>query len=194
MPRLTREQYFDAALAILGEHGPEALSLSVLCERVGVTKGSFYHHFHSMAALHRGMLDHWVDRIRHTPLDLGPPDARRLTTLRQLAVEANHETEVAIRAWAAWYEPAAEAVRWVLHERRALLAATFQELGIEEAHAVTLARVGTTLMTGVQSDIDKIDRALLDEVLSEYQRWIEASIPAPGPAGSIDAGSVIDRS
>jgi AcrR family transcriptional regulator len=177
MPRVTREQYFLAALAILGEQGPEALSLSVLCERVGVTKGSFYHHFTSMAELHHGMLEHWVDGVRHTPAAPLPADARgRLTALRRLAVEANHETEVAIRAWAAWFEPAADAVRRVQRRRRDLLAATFEELGIDEAHAQTLAKVGMTLMVGVQSDIDKVDRALLDEVLTEYQRWIEASL------------------
>src|SRR6188472_3057946 len=137
MPRATREQYFLAALQILGDQGPEALSLSVLCERVGVTKGSFYHHFTSMAELHHGMLDHWVEAVRHSPPGALPADARgRLTALRQLAVEANHETEVAIRAWAAWYEPAADAVRRVQRRRRDLLAGTFEELGIDEAHAV----------------------------------------------------------
>ena len=177
--RVTRDDYFAASLAILGEHGPEALSLSALCDRVGVTKGSFYHHFESMAALHEGMLEHWVAAVRNTPTRATPSDAHsRLTALRQLAVAANHVTEVAIRAWAAWYEPAADAVRRVQHRRRELLAATLQDMGIEEDHAVTLARVGITLIVGVQSDIDKIDRALLDEVLSEYQHWIEASLPA----------------
>lgn len=177
MARATRERYFDAALAILGEQGPEGLSLSVLCERLGVTKGSFYHHFPSMAALHEGMLDHWAAGVPDEPVELPSGASNRLTALRQMAVMANHETEVAIRAWAAWYEPAADAVRRVQHGRRELLTQTFVDLGIDEPHAVTLARVGTTLMAGVQSDVDKVDRALLDEVLSEYQRWIEASLP-----------------
>ena len=180
MARVTRDDYFAAALAILGEHGPDGLSLAALCERVGVTKGSFYHHFGSMAALHEAMLDAWVAAVGAAGHDVPADASGRLTALRQLAVTANHETEVAIRAWAAWYEPAADAVRRVRHQRRDLLTGTFVELGIDEAHAVTLARVGTTLMAGVQSDIDKIDRALLDEVLSEYQHWIEASLP-PSP-------------
>src|SRR6478735_12204944 len=125
MPRTTRQQYFDAALAILGEQGPEALSLSVLCERVGVTKGSFYHHFPSMAALHEGMLAHWLAAFADSTMDELPGDAHgRLSALRELAVAANHETEVAIRAWAAWYEPAADAVRRVQYGRQTLLATT----------------------------------------------------------------------
>jgi AcrR family transcriptional regulator len=177
--RATREQYYDAALDLLAEAGPEALTLSTVCERVGVTKGSFYHHFDSMAALHEGMLEHWVTgRGRPVPEDLQRGEGtRRLTALRLAAVTSDHETEVAIRAWAAWYPPAAEAVRDVEQRRRHVLARTFEDLGVDEAHAATLARVGLYLMAGVQSDVDKVDRARLDEVLTEYQHWIEANLP-----------------
>jgi AcrR family transcriptional regulator len=182
---LTREQYFEAALGLLGEQGPEALTLAAVCERLGVTKGSFYHHFDTMAALHQGMLDHWVEAGAHVPAvadGVGSVDPRtRLTALRRMAVEANHEIEVAIRGWAAWYEPAAEAHRRVADRRHRRLVQTFEDLGIDEIHAVTLARVGTALMVGVQSDVDKIDRTVLDEVLTEYQRWIEASLPPAPP-------------
>src|SRR6478735_7624504 len=106
MPRTTRQQYFDAALAILGEQGPEALSPS-------------------MAALHEGMLAHWLAAFADSTMDELPGDAHgRLSALRELAVAANHETEVAIRAWAAWYEPAADAVRRVQYGRQTLLATT----------------------------------------------------------------------
>lgn len=40
-----REDYFAAAYALLGEHGYNGLTLPALCDRVGVTKGSFYHRF-----------------------------------------------------------------------------------------------------------------------------------------------------
>jgi AcrR family transcriptional regulator len=173
-----RERYFAAGLDLLGERGPEALTLAAVCGRVGTTKGSFYHHFASLDSWYRAMLDHWASWQTAEPV-ITPDalDARaRLTWLRQMAVFANHETEVAIRAWASWYEPAALAHRRVERHRRELLTRTFVELGIDRARAATLARVGTTLMAGVQSDVDKVDRSVLDEVLSEYQRWIEASL------------------
>src|SRR5215203_5055090 len=127
MAGLTRESYFEAGLALLGEKGPEALTLAALCERVGVTKGSFYHHFGSMAELHRGMLEHWAaGRTVAASPDIDAGDAStRLTALRQMAVTANHETEVAIRSWATWYEPAADAHRQVERRRRRVLAHTF---------------------------------------------------------------------
>ena len=180
MPAMTPADYYAAALELLGERGAEALTVAAVCERVGVTKGSFYHHFDSMAALHDGLLAYWEARQVGPAVDtaLAVASAReRLVVLRRMAVTAAHETEVAIRAWATWYEPAAETHGRVDDGRRRVLVRTFRELGIDEAHAVTLARVGTTLMAGVQSDVGKVDRSVMDEVLTEYQRWIEASIP-----------------
>jgi AcrR family transcriptional regulator len=184
MAALTKETYFDAALELLTDGGPGALTLAALCERVGATKGSFYHHFESLGQLQAATLAYWSTGARHRaeaeasidPHRLADPH-QRLSCLRQMAVATNHETEVAMRAWAAWYEPAAAAIREIEQRRRDVLVETFVDLGVDEAHAITLARVGTTLMAGVQNDVDKVDRSLLDEVLTEYQRWIEASLP-----------------
>lgn len=42
--------WFDAAFAVLAEHGPGGLTVPALCERRWVTKGSFYHHFAGLPA------------------------------------------------------------------------------------------------------------------------------------------------
>ena len=182
MPSLTPADYFAAALDLLGEGGADALTLATLCERVGVTKGSFYHHFESMPAFHERVLAYWATDVLGAAVAqaLAVADARaRLAVLRRMGVASAHEAEVAIRAWGTWYEPAAEAHRRVEEGRRAVLATTFAELGIDARRGALLARVGTALMVGVQHQGGRVDRAALDEVLTEYQRWIEASIPTP---------------
>ena len=181
MRTLTPTDYFDAALDLLGENGAEALTLAALCDRVGVTKGSFYHHFDSMPAFHERVLAHFATdaldaAVQHAMAVTNP--RQRLAVLRHLGVASAHETEVAVRAWATWYEPAAQAHRRIEQRRRGVLVTTFLELGIAAPQAGVLARIGTALMMGMQSDGSRVDRAALDEVLTEYQRWIEASIPA----------------
>ena len=50
--RLKPEDWLRAALVLLGETGdPKAIRIEVLCERLGVTKGSFYWHFKGRAGL-----------------------------------------------------------------------------------------------------------------------------------------------
>jgi hypothetical protein len=42
---VTREQYFDAALAVLAGSGFKGLNIGVMSKRLGMTSGAFYHHF-----------------------------------------------------------------------------------------------------------------------------------------------------
>ena len=181
MRTLTKVDWYDAALELLAEGGAEHLTLAALCERVGVTKGSFYHHFENLPACHDGALEYWsTDLLAEAVAQaeaVADPRAR-LAVLRRQGVASFHEAEIAVRAWATWYPPAAAAYRRLEQGRRAALVATFGELGIDAAQAARLARIGTALMIGVQHQDERVDRAALDDVFAEYQRWIEASIPA----------------
>ncbi len=58
---LSRSAYFEAGLELLAERGHGGLTIAALCERLGVTKGSFYHHFDDMAGYVRLLLGHWED-------------------------------------------------------------------------------------------------------------------------------------
>ncbi len=181
MQTLTKVDWYDAALALLADGGAEQLTLASLCERVGATKGSFYHHFENLPAFHHATLDYWSTDLlaRSVARATAVTDPRaRLAELRRIGVASLHEAEIAVRAWGTWYEPAASAYRRLEEGRRAALVATFGELGIPAAQATRLARIGTALMIGLQLQDAKVDRATLDDVFAEYQRWIEASIPA----------------
>ena len=41
---LNRNDYFEAGLDLLAEGGVQAQTIANLCERLAITKGSFYHH------------------------------------------------------------------------------------------------------------------------------------------------------
>ena len=56
---LDREAYFGAAYEILGEIGSDGITINALSERLGVTKGSFYHHFASLPAFVQALADWW---------------------------------------------------------------------------------------------------------------------------------------
>lgn len=58
-PRLSAQDWADAALASLAEGGISAVAVETLAKRLGVTKGSFYWHFSSRDALIDAMLKTW---------------------------------------------------------------------------------------------------------------------------------------
>src|SRR5438874_5907366 len=46
-PKFANEDFLDAALAIAAEHGPPAVTVGAISERLGAPVGSFYHRFAS---------------------------------------------------------------------------------------------------------------------------------------------------
>ncbi|HEY4008075.1 MAG TPA: TetR family transcriptional regulator [Pseudonocardia sp.] len=60
MARVSRSAYLECALDILAELGSEGLTVSELCARLAVTKGSFYHHRTGMPDLGTALLGFWA--------------------------------------------------------------------------------------------------------------------------------------
>ena len=59
----TRERLLQASLACFAEQGYDATGVAEICQRAGVSKGAFYHHFASKQALFLALLDDWLGRL-----------------------------------------------------------------------------------------------------------------------------------
>jgi len=103
--RLTADDWIGAGFAVLADSGPNALRIDRLCERLDVTKGSFYWHFTDFSAYRGALIEAWGslhDRSRrhfeHMP-DVEPRE--RLTAMIQTWVAPQHwQLERAMRIWA----------------------------------------------------------------------------------------------
>jgi AcrR family transcriptional regulator len=103
--RLTADDWIEAGFAVLADSGPNALRIDRLCERLEVTKGSFYWHFTDFSAYRSALVEAWGslhDRSRrhfeHMP-DVEP--RQRLTVMIQAWVAPQHwQLEQAMRVWA----------------------------------------------------------------------------------------------
>jgi AcrR family transcriptional regulator len=174
----TKADYFEAGLELLAEGGAAALTIANLCDRLGVTKGSYYHHFPSQPAFHRELLDQWlVERFEQLQVQVDsiedPLD--RIELLKQLGLQVNHRAESAIRAWARTNPDVAAAQRRMDDAREQALRHAFVDAGIDDERASTLARIGATILVGTQSLEDPVDRDRLEALFDEYQRWLLAS-------------------
>jgi TetR/AcrR family transcriptional repressor of nem operon len=54
-----RQKLLDAAIAVIREKGYVATTVDDLCERAGVAKGSFFHHFENKEALGVAAANYW---------------------------------------------------------------------------------------------------------------------------------------
>jgi AcrR family transcriptional regulator len=175
MPQ-SRDDYFRTALELLAEGGVDALTMANLCTRLGVTTGSFYAHFAGIRDFHTAFLEQWADGRVYSlreQVDATTDPLGRIGLLRRIAVSVNHEAESAIRGWARTNPMVAEYQRLVDAAREAVLTQAFLDIGIDKHEARVLARIGLTILVGTQQIEDRVDRARLDALFAEYQRWLE---------------------
>jgi AcrR family transcriptional regulator len=59
----TRSNILLAAIECFAQHGYEATGVSEICQRAGVTKGAFYHHFHSKQAVFMELFNRWLEGL-----------------------------------------------------------------------------------------------------------------------------------
>jgi AcrR family transcriptional regulator len=59
----TRTHILEAAGECFARHGYDATGVAEICQRAGVTKGAFYHHFPSKQAVFMVLLDEWLGGV-----------------------------------------------------------------------------------------------------------------------------------
>ena len=104
-PRLSRSDWLQVALELLHVKGINAVTVDALAERLGITRGSFYHHFKDRRDLSQEMLDFWklkwTVELRDDVAALGLDGLQSLIALENLIKHRNAaDYDVAVRAWA----------------------------------------------------------------------------------------------
>jgi AcrR family transcriptional regulator len=100
----SRESFFEAGLDVLSELGYGGLKLAEVCDRLGVTTGSFYHYFANWTAYTHQLVSHWHAGMTSAIVEsvqTEPDPRRRIDRLIEAAVTLPHSAEAAIRVWSA---------------------------------------------------------------------------------------------
>ncbi|MFP5019779.1 TetR/AcrR family transcriptional regulator [Pseudonocardia phyllosphaerae] len=183
---MAAEQYYDEAMAILARDGAAGLKIGPLCRALGVTSGSFYHHFGSWSGFVRRLLEFWetdqTDRVVRLARATADP-LQRMVLTKELTLGLRHDCDAAIRAWAAIDPEVGRAQRRVDGQRRAALEQVVADVVPDAAEAHRLAVLGISLMAGFQQTCDPRDKDLLRGLFDDYQRLIMTYAGAPLGSG-----------
>ena len=145
-PHLNRGDWLDAALTEMAAGGINAISIDKLADRLGVTRGSFYHHFSNREELLNAMLDYWVEHwtedIRTTLVALGLDASHALLAMSRLIRERKAaDYDVVFRAWALHDPLARNVVKQVDEFRLGYIRSLFAQLGFDELETESRARL-----------------------------------------------------
>jgi len=175
MERLRSEDYYREAFAILGESGSESMTIALLCERLDVTKGSFYHHFAGMPGFTESLLLFWESEHSERLIAMSraqPDPALRITGLIDIGVGLPHGPEAAIRAWGRSNPEVAEVVARVDKRRERHLVDAMVALGVDRARARLLTRMAMNLLVGTQQREHPVDLKRLRQMFEEINRLV----------------------
>jgi AcrR family transcriptional regulator len=100
--RSSKTTWVEAGLVLLRDGGQDWLTIDRLCDAIGKTKGSFYHHFASVEAYLDAVLDAWEERNTKGPIEeanRGPDTEARRRTLGSAVKRLDSRVDIAVRAW-----------------------------------------------------------------------------------------------
>lgn len=177
---LSRNAYYRAGLELLAESGHAGLTIAALCHRLGVTKGSFYHHFADMAEYVELLLEHWeaehATRLIALSESVSDPE-ERFDLLQGIAVGLPHGAEAAIRAWSWNSHVVALAQERVDRARMAHLTSAGVDARLEPARAKRMAKISLSVLVGMQLLERPARKKSMEDVFAELRHWM-----APDPA------------
>ena len=166
---LNRNDYFEAGLNLLAEGGVAEQTIANLCERLGITKGSFYHHFTSLADFRQQLLAYWESTQEAAVTDGANGSAA------DWVAPAHHPADAAVRAWSQSDEAAAEVQGRIDAARLKTAAKDLRNAGVSADRARSLANLGLAFQIGVQTAGSSWDRKTRKALVDEFQKAVEAA-------------------
>lgn len=147
-PKNSVQDWIDAARRSLIDEGFAGLKVDRLANRLGVTRGGFYHNFKDRDEFFQQIIRYWEASCRFLPE--GPPPVTPSEALawlnRMIArlIESDgydHRFDLAVRDWARADKRAEWAIERADRDRLGKLQRFFEALGYDSDHATIRARV-----------------------------------------------------
>jgi AcrR family transcriptional regulator len=143
-PRLGADDWLRAALDIMVDEGISGVKVQRLCERLGVTKGSFYWHFTDLDAFLGELARRWAEdgAQLHGRIDAAAePGDNLLHAMRIFADRRNRNLTRAMRDWAQNDARARAAIRKADQALFEQVKDVIESLGFDEAEAEVRAKI-----------------------------------------------------
>ncbi|WP_166907535.1 TetR/AcrR family transcriptional regulator [Mycobacterium sp. DL440] len=183
---VSRESYFETGLDVLSDRGYGGLKLAEVCNRLGVTTGSFYHYFPNWASYTKELIAHWQEARTLRVVEMVRADEdphHRIETLIGETLDLPYGAEAAIRVWSS-LDPDVYTVQAMVDQVRFdLLFESALELIGDERNARYFAAWGVYLIVGFEQSTLPRDTDALQWITGQMRDALESGRFTPG-AGS----------
>ena len=171
--RKSKSDWLQVGLSTLGVVGVRGLTIERLTEELGVTKGSFYHHFRNVRDFQEQLIAFWADQYTSTSSAV-PDDTQELLALLDVIMEQGFgsvtEPELAIRAWAQQDDMVRATVERVDAVRRGFVLKVFQSVASDETQARLMTDMLSTMLIGSLTVLPRLSPDRVLDLYLEFKR------------------------
>lgn len=175
---VTRVQWLEAGLELLAAEGAPAITIERLTDQLGVTKGSYYHHFGSAGGFKTALLEYFEAQYTTRLIDTiegetAKPEEKLQHLLRLVLADPDVAAlEIAVRAWALQDPDVRAAQERVDEARTAYLKELCRGIGAD-VDPDRFAQLLYLILIGAEQVLPSIDRAELREIYDLTLRLID---------------------
>ncbi|TDW60645.1 TetR/AcrR family transcriptional regulator [Kribbella pratensis] len=175
---VTRTEWLDAGLELLATEGAPAITIERLTDQLGVTKGSYYHHFGSAGGFKAALMEYFEAQYTTRLIDtIDAEDAKPRAKLEHLLrlVLADPDSaalEIAVRAWALQDPEVRAAQERVDEARTAYLKELCRGLGAD-VDPDRYAQLLYLILIGAEQVLPPVERTDLREIYNLTLRLID---------------------
>ena len=183
---VSRESYFEAGLEVLSDLGYGGLKLAEVCNRLGVTTGSFYHYFSGWPAYTKELVANWMQRQTVQIIEAvraEPDPRRRIDTLIQEGLSLPHGAEAAIRVWSS-VDPEVYSVQAAVDQQRYdIMYESAFEILRDKRQAQVFAAWGVYVLVGYEQAVLPQDADALQWIAGQLTDALDSGRFASVPDG-----------
>jgi AcrR family transcriptional regulator len=152
MKQLGKKDWLSAGFDILEKDGFTKVTIENLCGALGVTKGSFYHHFEHIGAYTVALMDFWLEENTLKVIqNVERSQADRNAAMLRMVAILRHRLELHIRAWSFSNPYVREVVAKADKLRLDYLTSLMLQAGNDHQTSREQAMLNIALMIGVQN-------------------------------------------
>ncbi len=171
MERKSKQDWFWACNNILIREGAQKITIDALCQEIGVTKGSFYHHFKGITDFIAAYLIFFEQEgtleIIDTVEEENTPEAK-IRKLIAISVGYPPELEVSLRAWAHQNEAVRAVFERVDQQRLDYVTQLWRPLTQDEATASIRGQMMYAILIGGEHLLPPFSRENLANIFEAY--------------------------
>lgn len=153
MARLNKSDWLEEGFKILQQFAQNKLRILYLCERLKVTRGSFYHHFSSIDNYISELIGKWEKEntlafIKAANKAVSPME--KMMILTEKVRLADQSIEAAIRSWSFYNDTVKQHLDKVDEIRIGYLHSLFEQMGDSSDEALIKAKFDYATLIGIQ--------------------------------------------